>query len=287
MKPTSLTIVMPTYNRAELLRENVSFLLRSNCAFELLIIDDGSTDETERVVKSFNDQRITYYKHQRNYGYARSLNDGIYRAKNSRILLCEDDVFILNLDEFVKILISEMDDKTIVATHVLKNGEEIKPNLVERFRQYFAEPLAKEIYSYNGHSRRLAKFCNNCFGFNREEIGTRFEESDYRGNSFRIESDFQVRARKEGAKIVYNPKLVVDHKRCVKGGLRINDSNEFLYQCMTNHITFLRKHFSQWNIFMYVMLSVLARPTRWYVVKRVIRTYISTSPRLRTHLKRG
>ena len=274
MRPINLTIVMPTYNRAELLRENISSLLKSKYVFELLIIDDGSTDETERVVKAFDDPRITYYKHSVNWGYAKSLNNGVERAKHSQILFCEDDAFILNPDKFCEILISEMNTKTIVATHLLANGKELKQNPIERLKRYFGASLAKVVYNYNGHKRRVVRFCNNCFGFNREEISTRFE-SDYIGNSFRIESDFQIRARKEGATIVYSPKLVIDHRRYMWGGLRMRDVNEFHYQGMINHITFLRNHYRAWNIYMYIILMLLAHPTKWAVTKRVIKEHMN------------
>jgi glycosyltransferase involved in cell wall biosynthesis len=271
MRRVNLTIVMTTYNRRQLLRENISLLLRSDYAFELLIIDDASTDGTETMFKSFNDSRISYYRHPVNCGYARSLNDGICRARNSRILFCEDDAFVLNPDAFISILNSEMNKKTIVATHLLRNGREKKPDLFKRFRQYFAEPLVKEVYSYNGHRRRVTKFCNNCFGFDRDEIKTRFDEVDYSGNSFRIESDFQIRARNEGAKIVYNPTLVIDHRRYTSGGLRVRNFDEYLCQCMKNHVMFLKKHFSKWNVFLYFTMSFLLYPTKKHVIKRVLK----------------
>jgi len=283
MKPINLTIAMPTYNRAELLRENIGSLLKSKHDFELLIIDDGSTDDTESVVKSFSDPRITYYRHSVNCGYAKSLNDGIERAKNSQIFLCEDDAFILNPDKFFEILISEMDHRTIVATHLLVNGKETKPNLVKRLKRYFAAPLAKEVYCYNGHKRRTVKFCNNCFGFNRDKITTRFEESDYIGNFFRIESDFQIRALKKGANIVYNPKLVIDHRRYVSGGLRVRDVDTFFYQCMVNHITFLRRHYLTWNIYMNLLLKLLTHPTKWSIVKKALKAYMKLQPTKSIH----
>lgn len=274
MRPVNLTIVMPTYNRAQLLRENIHLLIGSYYAFELLVIDDASTDNTERVVRSFHDSRVSYFRHPTNCGYARSLNDGICNAKNPRILLCEDDVFISNPDEFIRILDSEMGNKRIVATRLLRNGKETKSGLFERFRRYFAEPLAKEVYNYNGHRRRVIRFSNNCFGFDRDEIRTRFDEKEFGGNSFRIESDFQVRARSEGAEIVYNPKLVIDHKRYASGGLRVRDPDEFLYQCMTNHIKFLRKDFSRWNVLLYIALNLLMRPAKTPVIRKVLKTDI-------------
>jgi len=275
MEPISLTIVIPTYNRAEMLRENITSLLKSDYAFELLIIDDGSKDETEKVVKSSEDPRITYYKHPLNCGYAKSMNEGIRHAKNSQIFLCEDDAFILSPDEFFETLLSEMGYKKIVATHLLANGKEIKPTLIERFKRFFAELFAREVYVYNGHKRKIVKFCNACLFFNRDEINTRFEESDYMGNAFRIETDFQIRARKEGAKIIYNPRLVINHKRYSTGGHRVRDENKFFYQCMVNHITFLRKHYSRWNIYIYTLLKFLAHPKKWSTIMRVLKAYMN------------
>ena len=278
MKPINLTVVMATYNRADLLRKNIDLLLSSDYGFELLVIDDGSTDSTEETVRSFNDPRISYLQHLSNYGYAKSLNDGIRSAKNSRILLCEDDVFISDPDAFIGILNSEMGDKRIVATHLLRNGVEKKPSIAARFRRYFAEPLAKEVYGYTGNKRVTTKFCNNFFGFDRDEIETRFDEVNYVGNSFRIESDFQIRARKEGAEIVYNPKLLADHIRYKRGGLRVSNPDEFLRQCMTNHITFLKKHFSRWNILCYIALSLLAHPTKRSIIRKVLKGSIGHMP---------
>jgi len=274
LRPINLTIVMATYNRADLLRKNIDLLLSSGYAFELLVIDDGSTDSTEETVRSFDDPRIVYRKHPSNYGYAKSLNDGIRHAKNSRIMLCEDDVFISDPDNFIGILNSELVDKRIVATHLLRNGVEKKQSITARFRRYFAEPLAKEVYNYAGKKRVTTRFSNNCFGFDRDEIGTRFDEVNYVGNSFRIESDFQVRARKEGAEIVYNPELLADHIRYKRGGLRVRNPDEFLLQCMTNHVTFLKKYYSSWNVLCYIALSLLAYPTKRNVIQKVLKNTI-------------
>ena len=277
MKSTNLTIVMPTYNRADVLRENVSSLLKSNYDFELLIIDDGSTDDTEEVVKTFQDRRITYIKHSTNAGYPRSLNEGIKHAKNPRVLVCEDDVFILDPDEFFEVLISELGHKTIVATRRLENGKEIKLTVIKKLKRFFSELLAGEVYGYYGHKRRVIEFCNNCFAFNRDELGTRFEESIYIGNVFRIESDFHVRARREGATIIYNPRLLIDHRRYRTGGLRLADYEEFLYQCMVNHIAFLRRYYSNVKIYFYILFKLLAHPTKWFTIQKALRASLRRS----------
>jgi len=274
LNPINLTIIIPTHNRAESLRDNIMSLLNSDYAFELLVVDDGSIDETEKVVKSLEDPRITYCKHSFKCGYAKSMNEGIRKAKNSHIVLCEDDAFILNPNKFSETALLEMDHKNIVATHLLAKGKEMKLTIIERFKRFFAEPLTGEVYIYSGHERRIVRFCNACFGFNKDEIETRFDETSYVGNAFRIESDFQIRARKEGAKIIYNPSLVIDHKRYPTGGHRVQDKNIFLYQCMINHMIFLRKHYSLWNVYLYVLLKFLISPAKWFVVRNAFKAHL-------------
>lgn len=64
-----VSIIIPTYNRADVLKASVqSVLQQSYTDFELLIIDDGSTDNTDIVVESINDKRIRYLKMSENKG---------------------------------------------------------------------------------------------------------------------------------------------------------------------------------------------------------------------------
>jgi len=79
------SIVIPSYNRAGLIGHTIrSFLQQDYSLFELLVIDDGGTDNTKEVVASFNDQRIRYFFKEngergaaRNFGAARAVGDYI------------------------------------------------------------------------------------------------------------------------------------------------------------------------------------------------------------------
>ena len=58
-----ISIVMPTYNRAQLIGETVKSIQRQTYSnWELIIVDDGSDDNTEEIISGINDSRIQFYK---------------------------------------------------------------------------------------------------------------------------------------------------------------------------------------------------------------------------------
>ncbi|MEK7184050.1 MAG: glycosyltransferase [Patescibacteria group bacterium] len=78
----SVTIVLPTYNRMKFLSEAItSVLSQSFLDFKLIIIDDGSTDESARLIQSFNDKRITYL-YQENRGEYAATNVGLRKVQS-------------------------------------------------------------------------------------------------------------------------------------------------------------------------------------------------------------
>ena len=79
------SIVIPTYNRADFIDKTIKSLLKQSYSnFEIIVIDDGSTDNTEEVVKNIKDSRLLYFKKEnaergaaRNYGALKAKGDFI------------------------------------------------------------------------------------------------------------------------------------------------------------------------------------------------------------------
>lgn len=88
------SIIIPTYNRASWLPRTIqSVIAQSETDFELLVIDDGSTDETRKVVKAINDPRIRYH-FQENAERGAARNKGVQLARGRYVhFLDSDDVF--------------------------------------------------------------------------------------------------------------------------------------------------------------------------------------------------
>lgn len=87
-----ISVVLPTYNRASLLPRAIkSVLSQTYKNFELIIIDDNSSDNTKEIVKCFKDKRIKYIRHKENKGGAAARNAGIKLAKGKYIAFQDSD----------------------------------------------------------------------------------------------------------------------------------------------------------------------------------------------------
>lgn len=91
------SIIMPTYNQAHFIRRAIlSVLEQTYKCWELIIIDDGCTDSTERYIQDFlGNSHIRYLRNEVNQGIGYSINRGLEVAKYDLIAyLPSDDIII-------------------------------------------------------------------------------------------------------------------------------------------------------------------------------------------------
>ncbi len=85
-----ISVIIPTFNRADFLKKAIeSVLSQTYQGFELIIVDDGSTDDTYEIVSEFKNN-VVYIK-QENRGAAAARNTGIKRAKNKFLAFLDSD----------------------------------------------------------------------------------------------------------------------------------------------------------------------------------------------------
>jgi glycosyltransferase involved in cell wall biosynthesis len=102
----SVSIILPTYNRSLFLSKSIESVLNQSYEdYELIVIDDGSDDNTREMVKGFKDSRIIYF-YQSNQGRVFARNVGIRFAKYRMIAFIDsDDVWCKNkLEKQVKVI---------------------------------------------------------------------------------------------------------------------------------------------------------------------------------------
>lgn len=87
-----VSIIMPSYNTAKYIADSIESVINQTYTdWELIIVDDCSTDNTDDIVKQFDDKRIIYLKNEKNSGAAVSRNRALKAAKGRWIAFLDSD----------------------------------------------------------------------------------------------------------------------------------------------------------------------------------------------------
>lgn len=92
MEKGLVSIIMPSWNTAHYIAESIrSVINQTYTNWELLVVDDCSNDNTDEIVLSFNDNRIRYFKNDKNCGAALTRNRALREAKGEWIAFLDSD----------------------------------------------------------------------------------------------------------------------------------------------------------------------------------------------------
>ena len=94
-----VSVIIPTYNRAGILKKCLSAIALQHFpfgSFEIIVVDDGSSDNTEEVVRQVSSRFEIRYFHQNNSGPAAARNRGVQHARSELILIMNDDAIAAN-----------------------------------------------------------------------------------------------------------------------------------------------------------------------------------------------
>ncbi len=268
MKTPIITVIMPAYNHEAFISEAIESILSQTFKdFEFIIINDGSTDKTEEVIKKYTDPRITYL-YQENRGCSNTLNKALSLSKGEYIsIINSDDIYHRDrlhvlLDETKK------DNLSFLITDIElidKNGNVI--NDANHWWIKWYENL-KSGYRTSG-SPLIALLAGNYtittsnFFFRSDlikEIGT------FRPFRFIVDYDFAYRAikhRQDSFRFLTDRKLLF---------YRLHGKNTILENpLLANHETFLFLEMAIKDIFgqeLHIAIEHLHRVTR-YMIKEL------------------
>lgn len=88
-----ISFVVLSYNYARYIGETISSILaqEGDHDFEIIVVDDASTDNSDEVIRAFKDPRIRYLRHERNQGHAATVTDGIRAARGDLLARIDSD----------------------------------------------------------------------------------------------------------------------------------------------------------------------------------------------------
>src|SRR5438445_3337038 len=95
MNTPAISVVIPSYDGAERLPRTLASLVKSRVEgeFEVLVVDDGSSDRTSEAARAFADRLpISVLRHAQNRGRAAARNTGIRAARGGVVLILDDDM---------------------------------------------------------------------------------------------------------------------------------------------------------------------------------------------------
>ena len=170
MPATFFTVVIPTYNRAGFIADTIrSVLAQTFTAFEIVVVDDGSKDNTAEVVRQFVDPRVQYhFKENGERGMAR--NYGLARAQGEYVLFLDsDDLLHPNHLATLHSAIQEQNQPNFIATKFdfNRNGQRSASDLA---------PLPAGHYGLEFFLQGNAMACNICV--RRQNPGLKLFEED-------------------------------------------------------------------------------------------------------------
>jgi len=214
MKKDKITVIIPTFNRADTINKAINSILNQSYKnWELIIVDDGSIDDTKRIVKPFlKDKRVKYF-FQKHKGVCTARNLGIKKAQGDYIAFLDSD------DEFLKekIEIQLREIKKYRADMLLCNIFEYRENKKIRNRFKFNRSFLvkqKDIVSY-----KIPMSASFMFLTKKLAEQVLFDEKMPSSNDF----DFVLRASLTRKKIIFsNYRLVNNYKSTKKNRISIN-----------------------------------------------------------------
>jgi glycosyltransferase involved in cell wall biosynthesis len=227
-----ISVIMPVYNVERYVAESIGSILNQSFRdFELIIIDDGSTDSTGSIIRSFHDNRIRIISNQTNKGNYRCRNLGLKLAKGKYVCVMDGDDIALQerlktqykfMEEHSKYAIvgSDIEFFSEIGTSVfsrLRNKERIKVFLLKdncsthpsiMIRRSFIEKSYiryNEQYEYAADYNLMVKVSRHASITNIPEVLLKY----------RLHSD-QISHRKRIAQIKYADKIRLKQLRYFK-----------------------------------------------------------------------
>lgn len=156
-----ISIIIPCYNASDYISETLSSIIKqSNVIYEIIIINDGSTDDSETKIQTFNDDRIRYF-YQNNKGVSVARNNGLRKAKGKYVIFFDADDIMT--PDFISSRISLLENDS---TLDFVSGEVQKFNefgFLEGTYRGTSEDLVQEILFYNKEVVTCPS--NYCFRF--------------------------------------------------------------------------------------------------------------------------
>lgn len=209
-----ISIVIPTYNGRYLLEKNLSQVIKAcpeqGRRAEIIVVDDGSTDETAGFLKK-NYPQIKLIKHKKNLRFAEACNSGIKTASGEIVVLLNNDV--VPKKGFLKPLLSNFKDKEVFSVGCREIEEKDgKKTVSGRNRGEFKRGFLVHWRAKDQDNKSTLWTFGGSMAVDRKKYLQLGGMDTIYKPAYWEDIDLCWRARKKGWKILFEPKSIVYHQ---------------------------------------------------------------------------
>ncbi len=199
------SIIISTHNRSSLLGSTINSILAQTFRdFEIIVSDDGSTDNTRQIVESFMSDKITYLNAGVKRGLSAVRNSALLRSKGEYVIVIDDDITLsvdflnvlsgivadTNIDAFCPKLVDFTTGKPFVS--ILDDNERVLGFFDFNYFRGGAHVISKRALKRVG-------YYDERFG-----VGAKYYSAE--------ETDYFFRLKQSGCKVIYCPNLTAYHQ---------------------------------------------------------------------------
>jgi glycosyltransferase involved in cell wall biosynthesis len=262
------SIIISLYNKEQSIRNTISSILKQTYDnFEILVIDDGSTDNSLTIVKKTNDSRIKVFS-KINGGVSSARNYGINKAKGTYILFLDaDDILLPNCLSVYYDLIMNYPSIKVFSTNfnIINTDNSVYTHCKKTKKSIITNPY-KELYLRKIYIRTGNTLIHSsCF----DEIGL-FNEN----LSCYEDLEFNIRLLDSFQQIVYSPEVTFTYIRehSNLSTINMNFNNEFISIAKINNGNFYKKLFIAEHITQYLTKLIVKKD--WSLLCKIFKKHI-------------
>lgn len=201
-----ISVVIPTYNREKYILRAVKSVIKQtiDAEIEIVIVDDASVDETDKVIKKFVKEKpvvdLKLIKNKKSFGRAKARNIGAENSSGEYVafLDSDDEWLLIHLEKGIHILKTKY-NKGLFVEYYVSNGEEFFTKKLQK--KEIASSLVDYIFSKNGDTRTSTFIFKKQFFDKIKFDSTLNKHQDW---------DLAIRFADEyGMNINYNPTVII------------------------------------------------------------------------------
>lgn len=241
-----VSILIPVYNGENVITACLDSVLSSDFRdYEIIILDDNSTDSSVDRAKKYLTGNVSLLKNDRNLGFVRNVNRGLREAKGDIVVLLNMDTVVESkwLGELVKPFYNG-ENVGIAGSKIYYIG-----GATIQHAGAFLDEIARSYHIGRGevdngqydYRKEVEYVCGASIAFRKDALAKIGGFDTGYSPAYYEEIDFAFRLRKRGYKVIYIPESRLEHHECYS----INFNNKpFFYYISKNRLRFVLKYFS-------------------------------------------